>query len=787
MRTIRGLLIVVFVCLISATVRVSVAGQSDAESAPAVDLGGPDILKADWKTRAIRTGNLNQDPKPDIAVLNNNHARIDLYLYQDEKDREENGSNRSISGALNRWEPSLTDAPFVKKPLVTGIRMFDLEIGDVNGDGKQDLVYTGSPDDVTVRLQEEKGSFPEKKVFDLPTPVSPKTETLEAVDVNRDQKTDLVVLGKKEIFVYLQSEDQGLKRANRYTLINSDCSGLRVLDITGDQRIDLVFTVSSNRHPLRVRPGLSGGGFGPERMFDIQAPKGPVQPITRKEEQVPSLAYIQKQTEMITLLQFFNRKNNENDRRVSSLKSLSPRVYSAGRNLSDARYAMGDFNGDQRPDIVVVDPEKSELIVFWQGDSGVLSEPESFPAPEDLRSITAADVNGDGGDELFMVSRGEELLGISHWKPSGRISYPAPISISGKPLAVTALKHSNKQTSVAVVHAQKNRRMVSLLEPADKEADKWTIRQEIELSDVHIDPVAVRALDCNQDQRDDLAVFAPGSPVYFLLQNEQGKLAEARKTDGSSGGGLQDTKPSVLHAGDLNGDDVQELFLARENYLRSISVNDQGQVQVHDQYNAESSEARVTAGLVTDLNKDGTRDLLLLDEQNGTLQLLQKNEDGVYRFVESAKFGQINQVRSEVLDFDGDGENEIFVFGKKKFWRIPVQFSSLSYTVRDSWKIELEDVKPTHLSAGDLNDDGREDLLALDAQDTRILGIYSRTEQKSWSPVLFFKVFSSDPHYRGKEGRELEPREAKVTDVTGDRKKDVLLLVHNRILIYPQK
>jgi hypothetical protein len=32
----------------------------------------------------------------------------------------------------------------------------------------------------------------------------------------------------------------------------------------------------------------------------------------------------------------------------------------------------------------------------------------------------------------------------------------------------------------------------------------------------------------------------------------------------------------------------------------------------------------------------------------------------------------------------------------------------------------------------------------------------------------------------------LEPREVVVADVTGDGKKDLLLLVHDRVLIYPQ-
>jgi hypothetical protein len=34
---------------------------------------------------------------------------------------------------------------------------------------------------------------------------------------------------------------------------------------------------------------------------------------------------------------------------------------------------------------------------------------------------------------------------------------------------------------------------------------------------------------------------------------------------------------------------------------------------------------------------------------------------------------------------------------------------------------------------------------------------------------------------------DLEPREALVADVTGDGKNDLIILVHDRILVYPQE
>jgi len=89
--------------------------------------------------------------------------------------------------------------------------------------------------------------------------------------------------------------------------------------------------------------------------------------------------------------------------------------------------------------------------------------------------------------------------------------------------------------------------------------------------------------------------------------------------------------------------------------------------------------------------------------------------------------------------------------------------------------------------AGDLTGDGNVELVTLDP-DGSVVEILARDETaKAWTSRLHFKVFETDEHFQGRRGESLEPREAIVADVTGDGKKDLLLLVHDRVLVYPQK
>jgi hypothetical protein len=55
-------------------------------------------------------------------------------------------------------------------------------------------------------------------------------------------------------------------------------------------------------------------------------------------------------------------------------------------------------------------------------------------------------------------------------------------------------------------------------------------------------------------------------------------------------------------------------------------------------------------------------------------------------------------------------------------------------------------------------------------------------------PAMRFKIFE-EKSYRDTKGRPkaiAEPRELTVADVTGDGKDDLVTVIHDRIIIYPQ-
>ena len=91
----------------------------------------------------------------------------------------------------------------------------------------------------------------------------------------------------------------------------------------------------------------------------------------------------------------------------------------------------------------------------------------------------------------------------------------------------------------------------------------------------------------------------------------------------------------------------------------------------------------------------------------------------------------------------------------------------------------------TDVVAGDLNNDGRKDLVFLETG-RNYLDLVTFEAPHKLVPGNRWQVFE-ERTFRSRRNDETEPREALVADVTGDGKNDLVVLVHDRVLVYPQE
>ncbi|HEY0945941.1 MAG TPA: VCBS repeat-containing protein [Opitutaceae bacterium] len=750
------------------------AGAAGIPLNETIALRGPEVAKLDWNTRALQAADLDGDGLNDLLLINNDRATLE-FLYQVKPGSPPIRPPRTV--AANRWEPVVEDARFRKDALTTGITMFDAATGDLNGDGRLDIAYTGDPQALTVRYQQADGTWKETKLPEAPAPLQ-FVSGLRIADLNNDGRADLVMLGQKELAIFYQDASHQLAAPARFVLPEENCYGLELCDIDADGRTDLVYLSSAaNRDSLRVRRQTPGGEFGPEQAYAIKPARSTLQVLATAKAggTAATFAFAQSQTGQLEVFRL-----EQAAAEADSAAALRPRVFSPrGTAKNPASYAFGDFDGDGRDDIAVGDPDGAQVFVYSRQRDGGFTGAQRFPSFTDIRSLAAGDWDGDGRAELFVASGKEQTAGVAAFTKSGRLDYPQPLPVAGKPLAV-ATGTFGPRTMLVIVREEKGKRFVELWSSAGNGPAK---QADFELPGLKTDPRAVRVLDANQDGRADIAIFTPFEAMRLFVQGDDAKLtfSDASAASGFRKGLVDNLDAAALSLGDLDADGRNELLISSNGFARAVRLDSKGELTVVDQLNARDTGAEISTALVLPGGRNARPSVVLYDRKTEHFQLLRPDKKDVYQVIDTAPAGKIEIVGAEVRS----GGKEAFILGRDRFWWIPVGQGDYVARTASTHTTDLPQINYSDVIAGDLNADGRPDLVCIDP-DKNLVELLSADATGQWQSRLHFKVFETDEHYQGRKGAPQEPRETIIADVTGDGKNDLILLVHDRVLVYPQ-
>ena len=133
---------------------------------------------------------------------------------------------------------------------------------------------------------------------------------------------------------------------------------------------------------------------------------------------------------------------------------------------------------------------------------------------------------------------------------------------------------------------------------------------------------------------------------------------------------------------------------------------------------------------------------------------------------------------------NADELEDLLLIGKDAFAVVGLEGDRPGLVETTGWRPDDNRTVPHEIGPGDLNGDGRMDLVTLDAGHQAV-EILSFSDRGRLHPMTGFTVFESKI-FSGGEPREYEPREVLVADVTGDGADDMVLVAHDRILVYPQ-
>ncbi len=794
------------------------AGPADPAS-PA--LLGPEVVKLDWNTRSLIAHDLDGDGRTDLALINNDRASIELLYQRDPAATAAAAAAKKTSPSArppSRWEPELEDARFRKETLIVGQNQFDLVAADFNGDGRVDLATTGEPVPLLVRFAQPDGSWEETPFATAPAPVK-FLGGLAAVDIDGDSRTDLVVLGQKEIAIFRQREGVGLVFDEKLPLGDDNAYGLLVTDFDGDGRPDLSYLVPGGREALRVRRQVTPGKFGPELAFALKTPRSPLvvlrssAPGARpprasaagKKRPAPALAakagaMPDGADDGPLFASALGASGQVEFTRLAAARAddrwrgLAPRAFSplAGAR-GPALYATGDYNRDGASDLAVAFGETAQVFLYLREPDGGFTLARRIPSLTDARALGALSWRaGAPADRIFVLSGKENALAEIVLAEDGVARPPRALAIPGRLVAFAAgplrrTDGADASPGLAVVAEEDGKRTLSLW---TQNADGALTRgATLTLAGLRTDPRAVVLTDLNQDNFADVLVIVPAVGVQVYLQQAGGTLVNAADNPAYRPGllGRGEAATAPLTFGDVDGDGRDELLVSAENFVRALRIDADGELVIAAQFDARDAGAEVTTGFVFAAEPSGAAPRVILhDRKSNQLHLLERGPGAAaHETVEVRGVARL-EVTGALQLAGPKGRRELLLLGKDRFWWMPEGGADFALKNEGAYASDLPDVRYFYLSPGDFDGDGRDDLVAVDIYSNTV-ELLARDEKDQWSSRMHFEVFETDPHYAGNRGNTQEPRECVIADFTGDGKADLILLVHDRVLIYPQE
>ncbi|HET9087826.1 MAG TPA: FG-GAP-like repeat-containing protein [Acidobacteriaceae bacterium] len=536
---------------------------------------------------------------------------------------------------------------------VTG-QLTGIVTADLNRDGHLDLAVSDALNNqVHVLLGDGTGNFMETGAYAVGTSPS----GIVAADFNNDGNIDLATsnAGSNNVSILAGSPTATFTLASIQTA-GTNPIGISVTDVNSDGRPDLiVYDAASStnlgaQNAVAVLLGNGNGSLQPPQFTSLNAVPGTLAAVADfNRDGKPDLAITEQNSNQVTLL----------------LNNTLPTPYPGGRNFSAPNtlsvgygnmadgVAVGDFNHDGLQDIAVTYLEDNAVRVMLNNGSGPssFSPATEYPVGKQPYFVAAADLNGDGYDDLVTVNTTDGTISVlmNNGKAGNGTFAPAQTYPVGRLPFQVAIGDLNGDGIPDLAVTNMGANTVSIL--FGGAGGTFTAGPTMATG---TNPFGVAIGDFTHSGFPGIAVTCYSSSQLYVFPNN------GNGTFGTPFIASTDSSPSSVVVGDFNRDGNLDIVTGNSiaNDVSFFAGNGTGSFAAGVTSPALNFPVSLAAG---DINGDGILDLVAVAPNYNQVSVTLGKGDGTFgTFQQRAEFAAGTQPWGLALaDFNHDGQLDI--------------------------------------------------------------------------------------------------------------------------------